>query len=257
MKLKLFIVIFCTFLISANSAQDYIKNSFSLIPEQVSRVKLDIGLSYSAPQSQSWLIKEEGLAVFGFEPNPESVETIRAGNIEKKSAAHGEPLENRFLNEGKFHLMPFAVSNVAVEETMDFYVSEKDCGTSSLYKPQRPDLGPVKNIIKVPVISLKMFFDLFPWDRFEYIDYIKIDAQGSDLNILKSAGSYLSEKVVYVTAEADGYQYENASECSFENICNYMQSQGFEFINHPNTNDPTFINKRYMHLKDKIFIYQS
>ena len=47
--------------------------------------------------------------------------------------------------------------------------------------------------IEVPVYSLKHFFDLFPWDRFEFIDYIKIDAQGADFDIIKGAGDYLNE----------------------------------------------------------------
>ena len=101
-----------------------------------------------------------------------------------------------------------------------------------------------------------MVLDKIPWDKFEYIDYIKIDAQGCDLNILKSAGHYLQERVVYITAEADGHYYNGAEECNQDNIDNYMKSQNFERINHRNTSDPTYINKKYIHLKDKIWIHQ-
>ena len=102
-----------------------------------------------------------------------------------------------------------------------------------------------------------MFFDGFPWHRFQYIDYVKIDAQGSDLNILKSAGSYLSDRVVYVTAEGDGQQYIGADECSEANITSYMESQGFIHIKHPNTIDPTFVNKKYIELSKRIYIKQT
>ena len=61
------------------------------------------------------------------------------------------------------------------------------------------------------VINLKMLFDIFPWDKFQYIDYIKVDTQGADLNVLKSAGNYLKDKVVYVTVEADGHQYKDSA----------------------------------------------
>jgi hypothetical protein len=101
-----------------------------------------------------------------------------------------------------------------------------------------------------------MFFDGFPWDRFEYIDYIKIDAQGSDLNILKSAGSYLRERVVYVTAEGDGHQYIGADECSAQNIIDYMTSLDFLQIRHPKTSDPTFVNKKYIEISNSIYIEQ-
>jgi hypothetical protein len=56
--------------------------------------------------------------------------------------------------------------------------------------------------IKVPVYSLKHFFDIFPWDKYEYIEFIKIDTQGSDLDVVKGAGEYI-KKVVYITIEAE------------------------------------------------------
>ena len=101
-----------------------------------------------------------------------------------------------------------------------------------------------------------MFFVRFPWDTVAYIDYIKIDAQGSDLNILKGAGDYLRERVVYVTAEPDGYQYHGANECNVQNIQTYMESQNFVRVQHPYTRDPTFLNKKYEHIKRNIFICQ-
>ena len=36
----------------------------------------------------------------------------------------------------------------------------------------------------------------------------------------------------------------------------YMESQDFLLINHPNTKDPTFINKNFLYLKDTIYIAQ-
>jgi len=216
------------------------------IPGNCTHVKLDIGLSYNAPQSQSWLSKEPNLMVFGFEPNPESVKCIQDGNIQKRHHLHGQPLEQKFINNKQFQLIPFALSNVEKKEEMSFYINSNDCGTSSLFNHDEKHLGPIKNKISVPVVSLKMFLDEFPWDRFEYIDYIKVDAQGSDLNILKSAGNYLSEKVVFVTAEPDGHQYIGADECNTHNITNYMISQNFVRVNHPNTCDPTFLNKKFL-----------
>jgi FkbM family methyltransferase len=226
------------------------------IPSNCTHIKLDIGLSYSAPQSQSWLSKESDLMVFGFEPNPESVKCIKNGNIQKQNPSHGEPLDSKFINEKRFQLIPVALSNVSKQEKMNFYVNSNDCGTSSLFKHDEKYLGPIKKTITVPVLSLKMFFDNFPWERFNYIDYIKIDAQGSDLNILKGAGEYLKDRVVFVTAEPDGYQYFDADECNTDNITNYMLSQNFTRINHPNTVDPTYLNNKFKHLANTIYIEQ-
>ena len=231
-------------------------NSY-IIPEKCTHVKLDIGLSYNAPQSSIWLQKEPELMVFGFEPNPDSVECIKEGNIQKRAQSHSLPLEKKYIDEGRICIIPVALGNVETKKIMDFYINSNDCGTSSLYKHDEKDLGPIKKVVKVPVVSLKMFFDTFPWDRFEFIDYIKIDAQGSDLNILKGAGDYLKEKVVYVTAEPGGNQYFDAHDCNSTNITNYMISQNFKSVNHPNTKDPTFINKKFKRLKKKIFICQA
>lgn len=101
-----------------------------------------------------------------------------------------------------------------------------------------------------------MVFDKFPWEKFEYIDYIKIDAHGSDLKFINGAVYYLKEKVVYVTAEPDGHYYNNCNDCNEDNIDTFMINQKFERINHHNSIDPIYINTNFLHLKDKIWIHQ-
>jgi len=139
---------------------------------------------------------------------------------------------------------------------IDFYCTKNDSGTSSLYCPNSNLPDEIKEIVKVPVYSLKHFFDIFDWDRFPYIEYIKIDAQGSDLDILIGAEDYLKNRVVYITAEPENTQYDNSEHNNFNNINKYLESQDFLLINHPNTEDPTFINKNFLYLKDKIYIAQ-
>jgi len=229
------------------------------IPETCSHVKIDVGLSYGANQSSNWLDNESDVMVFGFEPNPESYQCIINGNIQLRHPSHagsGNPLNKQHLDSGRMKIFNVALSNVKDIESMEFYVNSKDCGTSSLYSHDQQYLGPIEKVIKVPVYSLKMFFDHFPWERFSYIDYIKIDAQGSDLNILKGAQHYLTEKVVFVTAEPDGYQYKGAHECNTENMTDYMTSINFTRCKHSNTSDPTFVNNNFLELANKIYISQ-
>ena len=229
--------------------EEYYKNITIL--DTITHAKLDIGLSYSAPQSQVWLENDPNTIVFGFEPNPEAIKSILSKNIIKKDPSHGEPLNGNYIDT-RFFLFPICLSNVETSTTKTFYSTTNDCGTSSLYKPTNFEY----NETQVPVYSLQHFFDLFPWTKFEYIDYIKIDAQGSDLDILKSAGDYLKERVVYITAEPENTSYENCSHNNTDEITNYLLSQNFQKINHPNTQDPTYINNKYIHLKEDIFIYQ-
>lgn len=121
-----------------------------------------------------------------------------------------------------------------------FFVT-KDCGCSSLYVPKFFD---IERIIEVPIIPLSTFFDLFPFDTHPVIDYIKIDAQGADLDIAKSAGSYLAERVIYITLEAEDEQYKDTKN-SVHEIDAYMKSIGFVRFVSPYTVDPTYLNTRY------------
>ena len=235
---------------------DYIQKICDKIKQSnETHIKLDIGLSYNAPQSQNWLENDSNLLVVGFEPNPECIESINNKQIIKKHHLHGKPIEDKYIGT-KFFLIPFALANVNKIEMLDFYKMTNDVGTSSLFKPIDKNLGPIKEIIQVPVISLKLFFDNFPWNKFEIIEYIKIDAQGADYNILLGAGDYLKERVVYITAEPESSAYIGSYNNTTNNMIIYLKSQGFEQIQHPNTSDPTFINTKFIHLKDKIYIRQ-
>jgi FkbM family methyltransferase len=225
------------------------------VPIICKHVKIDIGLSYTAPISNKWLIKEPDLFVLGFEPNPDCCKMIMTSNFSPTPFPDFN-LEKKFIEQGRFKLFEYALSNVKNITKLDFFINKNDYGTSSLYTHNETKLGPIEKVVNVNVISLKMVFDNFPWDRFEYIDYIKIDAQGSDLKILKGAGDYLKEKVVYITAEPDGKYYNGCNDCNEDNIDAFMISQGFTRIKHINTIDPTYINSKFEHLKDKIWIHQ-
>lgn len=227
----------------------------SQIPEDIKRIKIDVGLSYGAPHSQNWLAHEDDLFVFGFEPNPECIDILEnEEQMIKMCAHHGQYISPNLLRKN-FRLIPCALGNVAEPTTMDFYQMLNDCGTSSLYQPIDNMLGAVKTVSKVPVHSLKEFFDVFDWQRFPIIEYIKIDAQGADYDIIVGAGDYLQERVVYITAEAESQQYVNVSHNTYENMKEYLESRGFISIEHPNTKDPTFINSKFLHLKN-IYIFQ-
>lgn len=208
------------------------------IPAHIKHIKLDIGLSYSAPMSQYWLSHEDDLFVFGFEPNPASINSILAG-AKKQLEMHGTPLEKKYIGKS-FFLIPCALG-LSSNSMIKFYVTQNDCGCSSIYQPTS---FPIERIIEVPIFSLSSFFDLFPFDSHPVIDYIKIDAQGSDLDIVKSAGHYLAERVVYITLEAENGYYKNTVN-SEQDIDNYMQSIGFIRYLSPHTADPTYFNPHY------------
>ena len=234
-----------------------------VIKDNIKGVKLDIGLSFNAPSSKVWLEQDPNIMVIGFEPNPDFLISVQSDGIDLRgivSHQHNNgslrgTIIDEYINK-RFFIFPIALFDVNEPTEMPFYQTENDTGCSSIHKPTSEKFVDYKLKANVPVYSLKHFFDLFPFDKFEYIEYIKIDAQGSDLDILISAGDYLKEKVVYITAEPECIDYENVSHNNEKNMEEYLISQNFERIYNTNARDPTFINKKFIDLKDKIFIWQ-
>lgn len=216
-----------------NSGVPYQYNKI-YIPSHIKHIKIDIGLSYNAPNSQRWLEREKDLLIFAFEPNPRSVKAILSPDNKKQHPGHGDVLNINYINKN-IYIIPVALGNIQNTE-LNFYITEGDEGCSSIYEP-KVDIFKIKEIIKVPIFTLADFFMLLP-DNIKYIEYIKIDAQGSDLDIIKGGGDYISEKVVYVTLEPESGAY-NGCNNTFENMKNYMELIGFKHIQHSDTSDPT------------------
>lgn len=220
------------------------------IPDWVTSIKLDVGVCYTATHTQNWLDADKGAMVFGFEPNPLSYKSITSRPEDRpkgfRGYMHGETgryhqIEYDLVGKRCF-FVPAALSDVTEPETMDFYCTANMPDCSSLMKP-KSTFTDVDSVVKVPVYSLSDFFKLLPDDRI--VDFIKVDVQGADLKVLKGARQFLSDRVVFVTAEPETAQYENCTENTAENITDYMTSIGFSRVKHPNTHDPTFLNKKF------------
>ena len=222
------------------------------IPKKLDRVLIDIGTSYNAPHCQVWTQETEDVCVFGFEPNPSNIQCIKAGKWIKSNWQHPLQLNPEQLGK-KVFLVETALSDCDPSH-LDFYCAEEDPGTSSLYKPTYIK---VEENTVVPVIRLKDFFDVFPWEQIPFIEHIKIDAQSSDFNIVKGMGNYL-EKVLYLTVECNTIdnnginQYENPDENPDE-MKKYIESFGFE-CKRWNLNG-VFYNKNMKELWDEYVYY--
>ncbi len=215
-----------------------------VIPEGIRRVKLDIGLGESATNSERLLRGENDSFVIGIDPNPIAV----VKNLEQFSSHLGN----------RYRILPIALGTEPFH-MQKLYITGNDSGCSSLYRPsptfQATHDRPIAAEMPVPCATLGEFLSLFPFEQIPIIDYIKVDAQGSDLDIIKGAGDFL-ERVAWVTMEADGWAYEGAT-ATVEAMDNYMGSKGFRRVAHPNTSDPTYVNERFSEeLTSKIFIVQ-
>ena len=217
------------------------------IPEGCKKVKLDVGLSCNAPHSELWLKDSDDTCVYGFEPNPYNIEDIKNFTPDKKIwdiHLNPERVDNNFF------IIEAALSDGEPRDTK-FYCTEGDPGTSSMFEPirQYEKVFEVRDVVDVPVITLKHFFDVFPWDRVPYIEQLKIDAQSADFDIIRGCGDYLSEKIVYLDVEittSNCYKhFENPQE-----FHNYILNSGFEVIS--TGGNCSYYNRKFSNIKDNI-----
>jgi FkbM family methyltransferase len=232
-------------------------------PVGMNRLKIDIGLSVNAPQSQIWLENDASVFVIGVEPLPSNIESI-TNRDSKWSIA----LNPKFLRKRMF-ILPIALSEKKVEEGLTFYVTENDPGCSSLLKPRNYLISRTET---VPVGTLNELITCIPKDSISVIDHVKIDTQGYDLKILEGCGEEL-KRVFAITLEIDGQEYEGANN-SLVGIKEYVERFGFVYVKpgirshlvfllkglkiDVETDDATFINSNLRHLakKRRFFLYQ-
>lgn len=261
-KFLVFIILFAN-LFSSDSSNIDLKNLLSkfveidendqlILPKEYKYIMMDIGLSFNAPQSQVWLENTDASIVLAFEPARVNWERINIGcpPIPKWFARNVIPHNHPIRKKSKISIhrnKRFFPFNIALgnsnQTSTTFYETQNDSGCSSIYEPR---FFP-HSTYSVPLIRLERFFDFFPFKDYPLIDYIKIDAQGADLDIIKGMGNYLNERVICVTAEPENNQYKGTFN-SQEELTRYLEIQGFIKIKNARVDDPTFVNKRFYQL---------
>lgn len=228
-----------------NVLQPILKDDKIFMSERFKKVKLDVGLSINAPNTEIWTENENDLLVIGFEPSSLCHDSFINNN---RKMAHKYP-EYVFVNPNKifdsFYPLKCALSN-GEPRYQTFYNTGNDLGCSSLYEPV---YFPVIEVEEVSVITLENFFDLFPWNQIPYIDQLKIDTQGSDYEVLLGAGNYL-DKIVYLTLENSTHnQYKK--EDDYYKFDSYLKKYNFTKISEEGINS-TYLNNNHIDKIEKI-----
>jgi hypothetical protein len=241
-----------------------------VLPKWCKRIKIDIGLSSHAPQTKIWLENQSDLIVFGFEPVKDNFDKIikGTGKMPKKYINSNVPfhvLDPRLIGKRAF-IFPFALGNVSGTQKKKIYVTSEDKGCSSLYKPKWPKIIQTQT---TNVISLDYFTSLLPFDKnINFIEHIKSDCQGADLDILLAGKKTLMKTAVY-TIECENNQYYKTNN-SLKTVKQYFKKRKFLKYNFVNklinfshlkkfdVEDPTFYNPKYLKFfkKEDFFIYQ-
>lgn len=219
-----------------------ISDGFLDIPEDKERIKIDVGLSWCAPNSAAWLVRDSNLFVIGVEANRFACE--RLGHVVLNPH---KPYERCDISNDNYMLINCAIDDVVGVEMKTFYHVGDDPGTSSLLKPtsalkERHGLE-VEKISDVPAIPLSLILGLIP-PRFGFIEQIKTDCQGKDLDVIMSAGGYI-HNVVFLDCEiSTAGLYEKEINANY--IISKIKSLGFKLLRKRGAN-ASFVNTRLSH----------
>ena len=188
------------------------KSALNLLPEIKGIGLIDIGAAGDI--EPRWKSFEKNLYYVGFEPDEKS--------------------RNEILNRENFCLSykiyPFALGS-RITET-EFYIC-KSPGVSSILKPNVEFLRHFPKsdrfqILTEQQVSLKKLDDI----QIDKIDFIKIDTQGSELEILKGAPLALS-RVLGLEIEVE-FSRMYLGQPLFGDICAYLEKFELDFIDFTN-----------------------
>ena len=223
-----------------------------ILPDWVRIVKLDVGLSVNAPQSELWLQNNSETLVFGFEPVSSNLAALKAGNSTWPIKLNPERIGDTMI------IIPCALGSRLMSGLHEIHITAGDSGRSSLLRPVNFS---VIRKEKIEVFLLSDFLELFPFHLISSIDHLKIDVQGLDFEVLRGTNKFL-RNISAVTVEVDQTDYENTTN-NFKKIRFYMLLFGHIYVRNKlkwnkcfkilrlqiqiDSHDPTFVNIFHIH----------
>lgn len=170
---------------------------------------IDVG-AHRGEDTLQFAIQNPGIKVYAFEPNL----CVAAKSVGQAS---------------NYFVIPVAVAEQ--DGTADFYLNAE--GVASSLLPLNESAAQswiggeelrVDSVLSVPTVRLDTFMNLLGIDK---VDFLKIDAQGADLAVVRSAGERLKD-ILRVKLEVDvtpSRLYEGSP--SREEVIAFMKAKGF------------------------------
>jgi FkbM family methyltransferase len=208
------------------------KAGYELLRHQgMEGVWIDVG-AHHGEQTLGSASHNPGLRIYAFEPN------LR-------------PAAKMMGHARNFVVIPMAVSET--NGCADFHVNAFDMSSSLLPTNEealRTWVGvealKVESVVTVPTIRLDTFMHLM---GIKSVDFLKIDTQGGDLAVLRSAGSRLSDiaKIKLEVEVAPVHYYVGAP--SKDEVVEFLVDAGFALVEvesqtHGQEENLTFVRKR-------------
>jgi FkbM family methyltransferase len=150
--------------------------------------------------------------IFSFEANPELSSTLR-----DKYEPYGVTIEGCALGKS--------------EGTVAFHISENS-ELSSVLDLNRSGENPfldtrVRRRVNVPVMSLDSWVEK---KGLKYIDLLKVDTQGSDLEVLRGASATLSQHLVGTLLVEVNFICLYEGQCSFGELETFLKGKGYGLV---------------------------
>ena len=165
---------------------------------------------------RSWGIMAPNLTIYGFDADASSCEKMNA------------ELETQKINWTEKHI-PLGLWNRTGTATL--YVT-KHPACSSLYPPSQSFIerflgnSSIMEVISTEEIKTTTLDEFCRWEGIEEIDFLQIDTQGGDLNVLEGAAETLEKSVMALKVEVEFTRiYENQP--LFSDVDLYLREKGF------------------------------
>lgn len=160
--------------------------------------------------------------VYSFECNPDCIEECKKNYKDKDNIVLVEKAVSQkddFITFRPFNLNKY--NNMGASSMFEIDFSTRNHNDTDYGKVD------IQDIIKVPSIRI----DTFCKENNLVPDVIFMDVQESELEVLKSASSYL-KKIKYIVTEASTKSTYKGG-CDIVDINDFLVSEGFELISHP------------------------
>jgi FkbM family methyltransferase len=166
--------------------------------------------------SQGWGIFAPHLTIYGFDADADACEAANAD------------LESRQVDWTERHV-PLALGNSTGESTL--YVTQHPMCTS-LYPPNESFLARFEGLSSVMNLDFTIEIETTTLDDFcqqenlKEVDFLQIDVQGADLQVLEGAAHLLEQSVLGIQIEVEpSHLYINQP--LFADVDTYLRQQGF------------------------------
>lgn len=170
--------------------------------------------------SQGWQIFAPNLTIYGFDADPEACEIANADIALRQ--------QNGQVNWTEIHV-PIGLGGFIGEAKL--YVTKAPM-CSSLYPPNEPYLARFQGLPELVNLDFEVDIEVTTLDDFcqvegvTEVDFLQIDVQGADLDVLKGASEVLKRSVLAIEIEVE-FSHLYSEQPLFADVDIFLRNNGF------------------------------